>query len=124
MALFQDIAAIPVLALLPLLAAAGAGAAWVGASISAVTPSAPAGPLIILSAAATFLVSLLVAPERGVLSGWLRHRRLAAAARRAAAEAASGATSPAPSSTAPISTGPSSTAPISTVAPHTGPGRT
>ena len=82
------------------------------------------GPLIILSAAATFLVSLLVAPERGVLSGWLRHRRLAAAARRAAAEAASGATSPAPSSTAPISTGPSSTAPISTVAPHTGPGRT
>ncbi len=110
-------------------AAAGAGAAWVGASISAVTPSAPAGPLIILSAAATFLVSLLVAPERGVLSGWLRHRRLAAAARRAAAEAASGATSPAPSSTAPISTGPSSTAPISTApistgAPHTGPGRT
>jgi manganese/zinc/iron transport system permease protein len=66
-------------------AAAGAGAAWVGASFSAVTPGAPAGPLIILSAASTFMLSLLIAPERGLLSGWLRHRRIAAAARRVAA---------------------------------------
>lgn len=68
-------------------AVAGASAAWVGASLSAVTPSAPAGPLIILSAASTFLVSLVFAPQRGVLSGWLRHRRVAAAARRLAAPA-------------------------------------
>ena len=68
-------------------AAAGASAAWVGASISAVAPSAPAGPLIILAAASIFLVSLLIAPQRGVLSGWLRHRAVAAAARRAASTA-------------------------------------
>ncbi len=98
-------------------AAVGAGAAWVGASISAVTPSAPAGPLIILSAAAAFLFSLLVAPERGILSGWLRHRRLAAAARRvatAAAMTASTATSPTQTSLASTSLAP----------PHDGPERT
>lgn len=68
--------------------AVGGAAAWVGASLSAVTPAAPAGPLIILSAASAFAVSLLLAPERGVLSGWLRQRRVAAAARRLAAAGA------------------------------------
>ena len=68
--------------------AVGAGAAWTGASLSAVTPNAPAGPLIILSTAVAFAVSLLLAPERGVLSGWLRHRRVSAAARRLAANGA------------------------------------
>lgn len=68
----------------------GGAAAWVGASLSAVTPRAPAGPLIVLSAASAFGLSILFAPGRGVVSGWLRHRRVGAAARTLAARASAG----------------------------------
>ena len=64
--------------------ALGGAAAWLGASLSAVTSRAPAGPLIVLTAAAAFGLSLALAPGRGVVAGWLRHRRLTAAAQRAA----------------------------------------
>ncbi|MEM9382564.1 MAG: metal ABC transporter permease [Planctomycetota bacterium] len=71
-------------ALVALSAAIGAAAGWVGASLSAVLPNAPAGPLIVLFAAASFAVSLVFAPERGLLAGWIRLRRLRADARAAA----------------------------------------
>ncbi|MEM1449527.1 MAG: metal ABC transporter permease [Planctomycetota bacterium] len=72
-------------ALVALSAMIGASAGWVGASLSAVLPNAPAGSLIVLVAAATFATSLALAPERGLLSGWIRLRRLRERARAAAA---------------------------------------
>lgn len=53
----------------------GIGAA--GTLASAAGESLPAGPVIILVGAAVFLVSLLVAPRRGLVSRWLATRRLA-----------------------------------------------
>jgi len=102
-------------------AAAGAGAAWIGASLSAVTPNAPAGPLIILSAAAAFLVSLLIAPDRGIFSGWLRHRQVAAAARRLAAGGPAAAANSGSAPTGPASAGPASAGPASAGPASAGP---
>ena len=48
---------------------------YLGAAISASAPNLPTGPIIVLTAFALFLVSLLVAPARGTLAAWLRHRR-------------------------------------------------
>jgi manganese/zinc/iron transport system permease protein len=42
----------------------GAASAWIGASLSAALPKAPAGGLIVLVAGAFFIVSLAVAPSR------------------------------------------------------------
>lgn len=70
--------------LVALAAALGAASGWIGASLSAVLPDAPAGSLIVLTAATGFVVSLAAAPERGLVSGWLRLRRLRARARVAA----------------------------------------
>lgn len=52
-----------------LLISAGIGGAsgWIGASLSAITPQLPAGAVIVLTAAALFLLSMLFAPARGVL---------------------------------------------------------
>jgi len=47
-----------------------------GAMLSALLPRLPAGAVIVLVAAALFLVSMVFAPARGVLARWLRHRRL------------------------------------------------
>lgn len=47
--------------------AIGGISGWLGASISALTPDAPAGAVIVLVAAAVFVVSLFVGPARGVL---------------------------------------------------------
>ncbi|WP_294225267.1 metal ABC transporter permease [uncultured Shimia sp.] len=53
----------------------GGLAAWIGASLSAVAPAMPTGPIIVLSSFALFVLSLLLAPNRGVLAVYLRHVR-------------------------------------------------
>ncbi|MDJ0626693.1 MAG: metal ABC transporter permease [Rhodobacter sp.] len=53
----------------------GGMAGYLGAALSASAPALPTGPIIVLVAAAIFVVSLLFAPVRGVLAAILRHRR-------------------------------------------------
>lgn len=53
----------------------GGLAAWIGAALSAVAPAMPTGPIIVLSSFALFVLSLLLAPNRGVLAVYLRHVR-------------------------------------------------
>jgi manganese/zinc/iron transport system permease protein len=48
---------------------------YLGAAISASAPDLPTGPIIVLTAFALFLLSLLVAPARGTLAAWARARR-------------------------------------------------
>ncbi|WP_372592039.1 metal ABC transporter permease [Guyparkeria sp.] len=55
--------------------ALGAMAGFVGAAISATAPALPTGPIIVLTAFALFVLSLLLAPGRGVVAAGLRHRR-------------------------------------------------
>ena len=59
------------------LLAAGFGAlsGVAGATLSATTDHLPTGPTIVLCAAAVVAVSLLAAPERGMVAAWLRARR-------------------------------------------------
>lgn len=52
----------------------GAISGYLGVAISASAPALPAGPIIVLVAAALFTLSLLFAPSRGVLAALLRHR--------------------------------------------------
>ncbi len=54
----------------------GALSGFVGAALSASAPQLPTGPIIVLSAFALFVLSLFLAPARGVLASALRHRRL------------------------------------------------
>jgi manganese/zinc/iron transport system permease protein len=53
----------------------GAAAGYAGAAVSASAPALPTGPVIVLGAAALFLVSLFLAPARGVAAAVIRHRR-------------------------------------------------
>ena len=53
----------------------GAVAAYVGAALSASVPNLPTGPIIVLMSFALFALSLLIAPNRGVLAAVLRHQR-------------------------------------------------
>lgn len=55
--------------------ALGGVAGYAGAAISAAAPAVPTGPIIVLSAAALFVVSLLFAPARGVAAAVIRRRR-------------------------------------------------
>lgn len=55
--------------------AIGAAAGYAGAAVSASAPALPTGPVIVLGAAALFLVSLFLAPARGVAAAVIRHRR-------------------------------------------------
>jgi manganese/zinc/iron transport system permease protein len=52
---------------------AGGLSAYVGAAMSASAPNLPTGPIIVLMSFALFLISLLFAPNRGVLAAVLRH---------------------------------------------------
>jgi len=54
----------------------GALSGWLGASISALYPNFPAGAIIVIAAAAIFLVSMVFGTARGVLPRYLRHRQL------------------------------------------------
>jgi manganese/zinc/iron transport system permease protein len=60
----------------------GAAAGYLGAAISASAPALPAGPVIVLVAAALFAVSLLFAPARGVAAALIRRRRFQARVHR------------------------------------------
>ena len=62
--------------------AIGGGAAYVGAALSATAPALPTGPIIVLAAAALFVLSLLFAPVRGVAASVLRYRRFQARVHR------------------------------------------
>ncbi|MEO9827064.1 MAG: iron chelate uptake ABC transporter family permease subunit [Paracoccaceae bacterium] len=53
----------------------GGLAAWVGAAISASVPNVPTGPIIVLVSFGLFAASMVLAPSRGLLSTYLRHRR-------------------------------------------------
>ncbi|MFC6689042.1 metal ABC transporter permease [Jhaorihella thermophila] len=53
----------------------GALSGYVGAAISATTPALPTGPIIVLVAFGFFVLSMLVAPGRGVLAATVRHLR-------------------------------------------------
>ncbi|MGA0846699.1 MAG: iron chelate uptake ABC transporter family permease subunit, partial [Luteolibacter sp.] len=55
----------------------GAASGWLGASFSAWMPDLPAGAVIVIVAAGIFACSMIFAPCRGLLSRFLRHRRLA-----------------------------------------------
>jgi manganese/zinc/iron transport system permease protein len=54
----------------------GAVSGYLGAATSALLPRFPAGAVIVLVAGAFFLVSLLLAPARGVVAAGLRYARL------------------------------------------------
>ena len=56
----------------------GGLSAWIGAAFSASAPDLPTGPLIVLTAFAFFILSMLLAPERGLLLTYLRHRQFQA----------------------------------------------
>ena len=69
--------------MLAVAAAIGAASAIIGTGLSAVLPPPggasgggwPTGPMIVLTAAALFVLSLLVAPQQGLLTAmWRRHR--------------------------------------------------
>ncbi|MYK32969.1 MAG: metal ABC transporter permease [Boseongicola sp. SB0670_bin_30] len=53
----------------------GGIAAWLGAGLSASAPDLPTGPLIVLVSFCLFAVSMALAPRRGLLSSFVRHRR-------------------------------------------------
>lgn len=53
----------------------GAGAGIAGAVISSLTSRLPTGPVIVLCASALVLVSLALAPNRGLLWKWIRQQR-------------------------------------------------
>jgi manganese/zinc/iron transport system permease protein len=62
--------------------AAGAVAGYVGAAFSASAPALPTGPVIVLVASSLFVLSLFLAPVRGVAAAALRHRRFQALVHR------------------------------------------
>ncbi len=68
--------------MLVLAAAIGAVAGAGGAVVSAVVPRMPTGPTIVLASSAVLIVSLVFAPERGILWRFLRSRGVAARIRR------------------------------------------
>lgn len=53
----------------------GGISAWIGAVISSLGRGFPTGAVIVLIAFALFVFSLLISPKRGLLAGYLRHRR-------------------------------------------------
>ena len=55
--------------------AIGGASGYLGAAFSAVAPGLPTGPIIVLTGFAIFVLSLLLAPGRGVLAVLLRHLR-------------------------------------------------
>ncbi len=60
----------------------GGVSGYLGAVLSASAPAVPTGPIIVLVAASIFLLSLLFAPDRGVVVAILRRRRLQARVHR------------------------------------------
>jgi manganese/zinc/iron transport system permease protein len=75
-------------AMAALAGALGAASGYVGAALSATVPNAPAGAVIVLTAATIFGASLVLSPHRGVVAVARRRRALARAASSAARLAA------------------------------------
>lgn len=59
----------------PIAGAIGGASGVIGAGLSSLAPDLPTGAIIVLVAAGFFLISLLVAPARGVLASAMRHRK-------------------------------------------------
>ncbi len=59
-----------------LAAAIGAVSGWLGAAVSALVPRLPAGAVIVIMTSVVFLFSMFLAPRRGVIARYVRHRRL------------------------------------------------
>ncbi len=59
----------------PIAGAIGGASGVIGAGLSSLAPDLPTGAIIVLVAAGFFLVSLLVAPARGILASAMRHRK-------------------------------------------------
>jgi manganese/zinc/iron transport system permease protein len=59
----------------PIAGAIGGASGLIGAGLSSLAPDLPTGAIIVLVAAGFFLISLLVAPARGVLASAMRHRK-------------------------------------------------
>lgn len=55
--------------------AIGGLSGYLGAALSASAPALPTGPIIVLIAALIFVLSLFLAPSRGVAAAMIRHRR-------------------------------------------------
>lgn len=55
--------------------AVGGAAGYVGAAASAIAPNLPTGPIVVLVGFVMFMISLLIAPGRGVLASVLFHHR-------------------------------------------------
>ena len=53
----------------------GAISSFMGVVISAVTIKVPTGPIIVLVVSVLVIISLLLAPKRGLFWGWFRHHR-------------------------------------------------
>jgi manganese/zinc/iron transport system permease protein len=68
--------------MLVLAALIGAGSGAAGAVLSASVPNVPTGPVIVLFASAVLIVSLLVAPRRGMVWAALEERQVARRIRR------------------------------------------
>lgn len=67
------------LSVMVLLAAAFGGLSGaIGAVASAVVPRLPTGPAIVVASSVALSISLLFAPQRGVVFGWIAERRTAA----------------------------------------------
>lgn len=62
--------------MLAISAGLGGASAYLGATLSALSPRSPAGSVIVLTAGSLFAVSMLAAPARGILPGaWRRVRQ-------------------------------------------------
>lgn len=59
-----------------LAASIGTLSGWLGASFSALLPRMPTGAVIVIMAAGVFVLSMILAPARGVLGRWLRRHQL------------------------------------------------
>jgi manganese/zinc/iron transport system permease protein len=53
----------------------GGVSAYIGAAISASAPSVPTGPIIVLICFAIFAISIMFAPNRGIISAIISYRR-------------------------------------------------
>ena len=59
-------------------AAVGGASGYIGAALSAAIPHMPTGPIIVLVSFSAFTLSLLFAPQRGIVSAFYRHWRFEA----------------------------------------------
>ncbi|MCC5806770.1 MAG: metal ABC transporter permease [Opitutales bacterium] len=58
--------------MLAIAAGFGGASGWLGSGLSALTPGLPAGAVIVLTAAALFVMSLLAGPDRGIVARTVR----------------------------------------------------